>query len=142
MAGGCVGRQALRVLGQGPKHAFQRKPLEATISLINVVFLMLIFFLVAGSLVHRTDQHVNPIQLVGVEGAMPEDAVIMLADGRLWYEGQFFSDDELSAQLAGEASVRLYADRDTPAYLLIYFTQSLRHAGVQQVMLVVQPSSP
>jgi biopolymer transport protein ExbD len=63
-----------------------RKP-ENTIALINVVFLMLIFFLVAGTLAPSPDRNVDFITLAAKDPAAPPDMLYIRADGTLTWRG-------------------------------------------------------
>ncbi|MDZ7603565.1 MAG: biopolymer transporter ExbD, partial [Hoeflea sp.] len=59
-----------------------RKP-ENTVPLINVVFLMLIFFLVAGTLAPAPDSDVDFITLPATDPASPPDMMVVRAHGTL-----------------------------------------------------------
>lgn len=61
---------------------------EPTIVLINIVFLMLIFFLVAGTLAQPLDDDLQLIETSDLECREPLDALVLHADGRLSYRGE------------------------------------------------------
>ena len=56
---------------------------EPTIALINIVFLMLIFFLVAGTLAAPLDSDLKLVRTDAIEGSAPADALVLHADGRM-----------------------------------------------------------
>jgi len=64
-----------------------RKP-ENTVPLINVVFLMLIFFLVAGTLAPAPDREVDFITLAATDPASPPDMLFVRAEGTLTWRGE------------------------------------------------------
>ena len=109
---------------------------EPTIALINIVFLMLVFFMVAGTL----SQPLDPA-LTLVQTRSPPRALVVYPDGRLTYEGQAQSD---AATFVGSLSeeerevVRLVPDRTLSAVTLVTLTRDLRTAGAQRVVLVTQ----
>jgi biopolymer transport protein ExbD len=99
---------------------------EPTIALINIVFLMLVFFLV---------------ETRALEGQAPPDALVIYPDGRLTYQGAAQVDAaSYVASLSDEDReiIRLVPDRALPAETLVALTRDLRAAGAQKVMLVTQ----
>ncbi|MBT0958564.1 biopolymer transporter ExbD [Alphaproteobacteria bacterium KMM 3653] len=114
---------------------------EPTIALINIVFLMLVFFMVAGTLAQPLDPALRLVQTEGLEGRAPPDALVVHADGRLGFRGDAPADAEaFVAGLSEEerAVVRLVPDRALPALELVALTRALRAAGAQKVMLVTE----
>ncbi|MEL6206235.1 MAG: biopolymer transporter ExbD, partial [Pseudomonadota bacterium] len=65
----------------------RRAEREPTIALINIVFLMLIFFLVAGTLARPLDPDLTLVQTADLGPAGPPDALVVHADGRLSFRG-------------------------------------------------------
>ncbi len=104
---------------------------EPVIALINVVFLLLVFFLIAGTLAPP------PVpQLVAGDlqaAAVPSDALVLHADGRLTRGGVALSSDEAAA---GAEVVRLMPHRDAEARRLVEVALELREAGAARVLLV------
>lgn len=114
---------------------------EPTIALINIVFLMLVFFMVAGTLAQPLDPALMLVETRKLEGQAPPDALVVYPDGRIAYEGRDQTDAaSFIAGLAQEdrAVVRLVPDRALPAATLVALTRDLRAAGAQRVMLVTQ----
>jgi biopolymer transport protein ExbD len=112
---------------------------EPTIALINIVFLMLIFFMIAGTLAVPLDKDVTLIEARDLEGREPPDALVVHADGRLSYRGAPVADG--AAYVAGlsaaeRAAVRIVPDRALPARALVQLGNELRAAGAERVLLV------
>ena len=122
-----------RALTQAP-----RPRAEPTIALINIVFLMLIFFLIAGSLAPRPDGDVALISLSEITTEPPSDALVMLADGSLRHAGATLSRADALTRFAETERVRLLPDRDAPAAELVTLAQALRAASVAELVIVTE----
>lgn len=119
------------------KPAGRRQGAEAAIGLINIVFLMLIFFLIAGTIGKSPDAAVQLIQIRGGEQMPPQDALVLTVDGVLRQDGAETTVAAYIATLEGEAPVaRILPDRDAPAARLVTLAQELRAAGVERVMVL------
>ena len=123
-----------------------RKP-ENTVPLINVVFLMLIFFLVAGTLAPAPDGEVDFITLAATDPASPPDMLFIRADGTLTWRGEALplNDHVLrweSLQQEGLDSrpLRIAADRSLSAIDLLDSLDELRKAGIDQIVLIAEKS--
>ncbi len=122
------------------RNVFRRRA-EPTIALINVVFLMLIFFLVAGTVAPPVRPDLTLAQVGGLEGRAPPDALVLDADGALWFRDAATDPVAHMAALtaAGEAgAVRIVPDRGVPAERLVDVTLGLRAAGAHQVFVVTE----
>jgi biopolymer transport protein ExbD len=118
---------------------FRKSDREPTITLINVVFLMLIFFMVAGTIAPATDARLTLVEADDLIAAPPPDGVLVLADGTLVRAGMTVT----VAQAAASGSpVRLVPDRALPAPLLVAIGRDLRAAGASSVVLVAERRSP
>jgi len=119
------------------------KKSEPTIALINVVFLMLIFFLIAGTLAPPIDRDVTLVKASDLEGREPPDALVIHVDGSITFRGEAVElADALSlignAEEGGEAVIRLVPDRDLPAVKLVEIGNELRRAGAKRVFIVTE----
>ncbi|MCM2563177.1 biopolymer transporter ExbD [Lutimaribacter sp. EGI FJ00015] len=122
-----------------PRRA--RKNREPTIALINIVFLMLIFFLVAGTLAPALERDLALVRTKGLNGTAPPDALVVHADGRLTRAGApVASAADFLAALPEDArdSVRIVPDRDLPARNLVALGRALREAGAGKVLIVTE----
>ncbi|MGE0230290.1 MAG: ExbD/TolR family protein [Flavobacteriaceae bacterium] len=114
---------------------------ESTIALINVVFLMLIFFLVAGTLAPPLDPEVTPAQTQEAEPAPPPEALSIRADGSAFYRG---AETTLEAYMAGRQDVpaaepvKVLVDRALPATELIGIADRLRQLGAGSITIITR----
>ncbi|MBB06411.1 ExbD/TolR family protein [Pseudooceanicola sp.] len=118
---------------------------EPTIALINIVFLMLIFFLVAGTLAAPLDSDLKLVRTDAIEGSAPADALVLHADGRMSNLGsEIINAAAFMENLPEEARrrVRVLPDRDLPATTLVEIGRVLRDAGAQKVVLITERGLP
>lgn len=112
---------------------------EPTIALINIVFLMLIFFLVAGQLARPLDPGLHLVRVADLAGAAPPDALVLHPDGRMSYRGTDVAAAGAFIDGLDEAArdvVRVLPDRDLPADRLVETGRALHAAGAGQVVIV------
>jgi biopolymer transport protein ExbD len=123
------------------KFAKAKPQREPTIALINIVFLMLVFFMVAGTLAQPLDPSLTLVETRELDGQAPPNALVVYPDGRIAFEGNDQADAAtFVASLSEEdrETVRLVPDRALPATALVNLTRELRTAGAQRVMLVTE----
>lgn len=125
-----------------PTSSRRAKP-EPTIALINIVFLMLIFFIVAAQIAPPLDGEVRLVSTAELENREPPDALVIMPDGLMKYRGalvtpahyvtikQEANSDDLKA-------IRLVPDRELPAARLIDIGRQLRGLGAGKIMLVTE----
>ena len=114
---------------------------ESTIALINIVFLMLIFFLIAGTLAPPMDPQVRLISTVHADPAEPPQALFIAADGTIRARGQATTVPDFLSAMAGngqDGEVRIAADRELPATQLVEVIGQLRGAGVARVSVITE----
>lgn len=114
---------------------------EPTIALINIVFLMLVFFMVAGALAPPLDPALALVKTADLDTVSPPDALVVHPDGRLSYRGEDVASAAawLQAQAPGDdAAVRVVPDRDLPASDLVSLARTLRQAGAARVVIVTE----
>ena len=119
------------------RHVSPRRYRDSTIPLINVVFLMLIFFLIVGTIAPPLDPDLELVDTSGLEGREPPDALVLRKDGTLRFRG---SPTDLATYMAdhGSGPVRIVPDRDVAALRLIEVTGALRALGASSVLLVTE----
>jgi len=119
----------------------RRRP-EPMIALINIVFLMLVFFLVAAAIAPPLDRSVRLVQADDIEGRAPPDAAVIRADGTMVYRGaEITSEAYLAARLSeasGAVALRLVPDRDLPAARLVTIAAELRRGGAEETWIVTE----
>ncbi|PVB59605.1 biopolymer transporter ExbD [Labrenzia sp. 011] len=123
-----------------------KRPLESTISLINIVFLMLIFFLVAGRLAPPQDPEVVLSRAETADPLPPPDALYARVDGTLHYREQPVSAEDYLLRFVtrddtSKPVVRLAADERLQARDLLRHVGALYRAGAGRVVIVTRASS-
>ena len=112
---------------------------EPTIALINIVFLMLVFFMIAGTLAPPLNREIRLVRTADLEGVAPPDTLVIHKDGRLSFRGEDVSDAAAYISALPEearAVLRVVPDRDLPARDLVKIGNALRAAGAERVILV------
>ena len=112
------------------------------IALINVVFLMLLFFLIAAAIAPPLDGDVRLVRTDALDGRAPPDAAVIRADGALVYRGaEITSQTYLAARLRetdAAPALRLVPDRDLPAERLLEIAADLRNNGAEEIWIVTE----
>lgn len=117
-----------------------RRPADPTLMLINVVFLLLAFFVIAGTIAARPPAGLTLVSLAEGEPAPAADMVLLGADGAaIWPEGVTDAAG-LVAALPAEAGGRVWIlpDRAAPAQALVQLARGLAAAGAGQVRLLAE----
>lgn len=120
---------------------------DRILPLINVVFLLLIFFMLAGHLAATDPFHIEPPVSASVTEPGEAGPVILVGtDGRIAFDGKTMDDAGLTAALAApvEAGVthfRLKADGGAAAVRLVEVMELLRAAGVRKVHVLTVPKA-
>ncbi len=121
---------------------------ERILPLINIVFLLLIFFMLAGKLTAGDPFEVVPARSARAGEAGAEGTEILLGQGgQLALDGEVMDEAALLAALAGrlesapDLPVRLRADAAAPAAALVALTRVLRQAGTGEITLVTLPEA-
>lgn len=128
----------------------KRSPQESTITLINVVFLMLIFFLIAGTLTPPLDKDVTLISTLESDRAEPPDALFVTAGGVMRTRGAEVTAQDYVAAIRQKdlllpedpVTVKIAADRELPAERLIAIVGELRDAGAARITVVTERAMP
>ncbi|WP_432695922.1 ExbD/TolR family protein [Marinobacterium sp. YM272] len=125
------------------------------IPLINVVFLMLIFFMIAGQISKTDALETSPPESVNERKLSDSESIELLvsADGTLFIGDQPVSRDELTEALnqrveqvedVSSLTVRIKADADLPVAELKPLLSRVRDAGLVKASLItrLQPEEP
>lgn len=115
--------------------------------LINIVFLLLIFFLITGHLSIQAPFALEPVQSASGSRPHTDDlTVFMGADGRLAIEGESATLAELEVLLGNRLNgssdapgVRLQADGRTEAIRVVEVMERLRASGIERLELLTLP---
>jgi len=123
----------------------RREMPENTIPLINVVFLLLIFFMLAGRLSQPEPFGVTPPRSASEEQPGEQETVVYVnADGTVALGRAKLALDELPGALKAargdsEKPVRLKADANADANRVIRVMESLKAAGITRVVVLTKP---
>lgn len=122
---------------------------ENVLPMINVVFLLLIFFMIAGAIERADLFNVNPPVAGAAREADGDGGVLLVAaDGRLALDGTPVSRDGLADALAAfrqarpEAVLKVKADARTEALEVVGLLEDLRAAKVEKVVLLATEDGP
>jgi biopolymer transport protein ExbD len=119
---------------------------ERVLPLINVVFLLLIFFMLAGQLASADPFRIEPprSQSEGA-GESAELTVLVGAEGQLALDGRELAAEVLQSAVAERleaapgTSVRMKADGAAEATQVVAVMERLRAAGVERLKLLTVP---
>ena len=113
--------------------------------LINMVFLLLIFFLVAGAIREVEPVEVDPPRsLVEAESVTDALTIYVASDGRIALGETLLERDAFDLAIAAAVAanpdqpIRIVADRDVEAINVISILETLRASGSSRVKLVTQ----
>lgn len=112
---------------------------ESVVPLINIVFLLLIFFMVAGELAAPAPFPLEPPQSSSDLASETRDTELFVgADGRLSLDGADVTEGTLVAALGATPpeQVRIAADGKVEARLVGRLLAKLKAAGVKRAFLV------
>lgn len=119
---------------------------ERILPLINVVFLLLIFFMVTGTLSIAEPFDVKPPRSQSQVKDEPDVLVILMAgDGRIALNNHEMTEAELFDQIAShlqnnpQTLIALKADGQLPANQMVRFTQVLYGIDVKKLRLLTKP---
>lgn len=97
-----------------------RAQLDASLAIVNIVLLLLFFFLATGRLLSGDDTTANISETTRLRiDSLPRPVLQIEGDGTLVLDGSTVSADVLSVAVAGETTLHVLIDRDEPATALI-----------------------
>ena len=116
-----------------------QSPREPTTALINIVFLILIFFMVTGSLAAPPLAAPDYAESDMGECCVPPDALIIAADGAMFFRNQPIASVEAYLGEIGEAApARFLPDKALPAADLLRLVTEAQDAGASRVILMTE----
>ncbi|RMD63105.1 MAG: biopolymer transporter ExbD [Alphaproteobacteria bacterium] len=129
-----------------PPRPRTRNEEERILPLINVVFLLLIFFMLAGRLAASDPFEITPPRSASEGPAETKELLVLVgADGQLALDGVVMEEGPLKAAVsdrlvgAGTPRVRLKADGRAEATRVVAVMELLREAGVERLRLLTVP---
>jgi len=116
---------------------------DRLIPMINVVFLLLTFFLIAGTMRVNSELNIEPPSMATTGRVEAPDRVLFVdAEGTLQFQGRVLALDEsvnaIKDSLGAEENGTLHikADRETKASIILPLLQALSDSGVKSVRLI------
>lgn len=120
------------------ENSNNRPQLEPMLPLINIVFLLLIFFLIAGNPQAPLLPNIVPPNMADELDSIAEassDWVYLSNDGEFIYRDNVLNDFQIEAQFS-QAPLILFADADTSGAELAEVLQRLSRLNIQQFSIV------
>ena len=116
---------------------------ERVLPLINIVFLLLIFFMLAGRLTNSDPFRIDPPRSISEADATAREMQVLIgAGGRLALDGEVMEPAAVRAAVAGRLSddssvtVLIKADGHAEAIQVVAVMELLREAGVEHLKLL------
>ncbi|KPQ22199.1 MULTISPECIES: ExbD/TolR family protein [unclassified Halomonas] len=113
--------------------------------MLDVVFIMLIFFIVTTSFIKESGIEINRPE--SSDASPRPDAQVLVAvspEGAVWVDGRAIDAHRVGEEVAGmisdDGSVVIQADRESTTGLLIEVMDRLQEAGVDQVAVAANRS--
>lgn len=128
-------------------HKKQLTGEENIVPMINVVFLLLIFFLLAGTISPRPPFELDPVATkLQPPGQAPEDGLYVSAVGEMYYAGQRISIASLPAAVRNgtrkpDEAFEVIVDRRLSGEALFPIMEALSKAGFVKVRLITERST-
>lgn len=117
----------------------------SVVPLVNVVFLLLVFFMLAGQISSPEPLDVQPPRSISDQEATEEGVNVLLTrDGQVALEHVVVSESELTERVAAilaerpAAAFQVKADARVDAVRMIRIMEGLRAAGVEQLTLLTE----
>ena len=109
---------------------------------INIVFLILLFFLVGGTIAETPNQDIlPPITLQNETSNPPRNALYIRANGDLVFNDQVLTMSQfLTLHAPTSQQLTIVADRRMPAHILLNTISVLRSLGIPDVVLITVKS--
>ncbi len=131
-----------------PRSSRNRNDDERILPLTNIVFLLLIFFMLAGRLSAPDALAIQPPQSVSSAPAQPSPLTVQItAEGRIALNGKPVAPDDLEAAIRRRLvdqpalRVRLKADGSGDASRVVAVMGVLHDAGVERLRLLTTQAS-
>lgn len=125
-----------------PRHVDKRTVLDIT-PLIDVVFILLVFFMLAGAIRPTAPFPVSPAETSAEDKGELQDFVVLVdMDGRLAVNGDPIGRESLSSLVtlalaqAPETLIQLKPDAATEADLVIDLMEEISEAGAESLILI------
>jgi biopolymer transport protein ExbD len=122
-----------------------KKRLPNLVPLINIVFLLLIFFMLSGTLTKKDFFEVSPPESnTGASAEAPELVILISKDNKIALDNKPIKVNELEAILSKELENRnieevlIKADGNAKSGILSQVIKHIRNAGIKRAAIVTQ----
>jgi biopolymer transport protein ExbD len=119
----------------------RRERNEWVLQFINIIFLILLFFLVNATIQSPPPQNITPpVSIMSEVSAPPSGALFIDRNGAIFWENR-----QINLQELGAAELRphaLYADKALQARKLVAAISALRTIGIQGLPLITVRAAP
>ncbi|MBO9453493.1 biopolymer transporter ExbD [Tropicibacter sp. R16_0] len=114
---------------------------EPILPMINVVFLLLVFFLLTAQIAPRAPFDVVPPKVTLKTGSEAAPVLFVSSDGETFFQGETGAEalNAIRAHAQQEISLILRADAHVDATKIVRLLTELRAAGVNKIQLAGQP---
>jgi len=125
----------------GSEHDKKKRTDDNMLPVINMTFLLLLFFIVVGNFSETYMKDVAPPESSSEVLTQKAEELALTADGELWWRGEKTTLSNWASQIQAEGQpvpvrVSLRADGQTPASIIIPLIDELRLLKVTRVALV------
>lgn len=128
-----------------PNGRRERPRMEFALPTINVIFLLMLYFLSAGTLAEQAELSVPPPQTVQVPSErLPRPLLVVGADSAMALDGTVVTDADVDAaslaaiEAAGAAELNLLVPRDMAAAPFLMLLARLDAAGIPVRLVTVE----
>lgn len=127
----------------------RRKSDEAMLPLINLVFLLMVFFMLVGGVTAPDALQVQPVQARQLNEADADHLYLLVShEGQLALGGRVFGIEQLRPQIEawrqvhGGRSLQLKADARAEVQLVVSLLEQLRSLGLEEVQVLTVQATP
>jgi biopolymer transport protein ExbD len=129
------------------RSATARRQSNWVFQFINIIFLILLFFLINGTITETPQQDIlPPITIRSEAGSAPHNGLYVDQSGRLFFQNRQVTEAEfvvtaLSRRSTAPRPQLIVVDRRLPAVAMIDLVSSLESAGMSDLsLLTIRPS--
>lgn len=124
-----------------------RRQSNWVLQFINIIFLILLFFLINGTITETPRQDIlPPVTIRSEAGSAPHNGLYVDQTGRLFFQNRQVTETEFAVMALSRRSTAtgpqlIVVDRRLPAVAMIDLVSSLKSAGVSDIsLLTIRPS--
>ena len=113
------------------------------IPLVDIVFTLLIIFMILAPMIHKGIEVQVPESAVGETVVEQEQHIVSInREGQIWFDDREVSSEELQAELQSfseEDTMYVQADKDVPYGTVVAVISDIKENGIRNVGLVTSP---